>query len=67
MTRHGWEGVPLTTLTVLEREAEGREIPGVDVPLANGCWKCIGCGVILPRSRSWNQCSDCDTRTPEDY
>jgi len=41
--------------------------PGYDVPLPNGCWLCIGCGVILPKNSGWNQCSDCDTRTHEDY
>jgi hypothetical protein len=45
----------------------GQEIVGIDCPLPNGCWKCIGCGVILPQARKWNQCDDCDTRTPEDY
>jgi hypothetical protein len=29
--------------------------------------RCIGCGKFLPRDRDWNQCSDCDTRDPEDY
>ena len=62
-----WEGVPVSVLAAIGREAEGREIPGVDVPLSNGCWKCIGCGVILPRARGWNQCAECDTRDPEDY
>ena len=30
---------------------------------------CIGCGRFLPSvaKYDWNQCPDCDTRTPEDY
>lgn len=40
---------------------------GYDVPLPNGCWKCIGCGVILPKNSGWNQCADCDERGPEDF
>jgi len=39
---------------------------GYDVPLPNGCWKCIGCGVILSPKRNWNQCGECDTRYPEE-
>lgn len=40
---------------------------GLDIPLPNGCWLCIGCGVILPKRKNWNQCAECDTRTHEDY
>jgi hypothetical protein len=40
---------------------------GYDVPLPNGCWKCIGCGKFVSPKRGWNQCADCDTRAPEDY
>jgi hypothetical protein len=49
------------------RSEPGEPRVGYDVPLPNGCWKCIGCGKILSPRRNWNQCSDCDTRTPEDY
>lgn len=66
-TANAWEGVPADVLASLEREAFGLERVGYDVPLPNGCFKCIGCGVILPRHLDWNQCGDCDTRTPEDY
>lgn len=64
---HAWSNVPTATLASIGREAMGQEIVGIDCPLPNGCWKCIGCGVILPQARKWNQCDDCDTRTPEDY
>jgi hypothetical protein len=29
--------------------------------------RCIGCKRFIRRSANWNQCPDCDTRTPEDY
>lgn len=29
--------------------------------------QCIGCGKFLKMKSTWNQCADCDTRTPEDY
>jgi rubrerythrin len=32
-----------------------------------GRWRCIGCGRFLRSDGDWNQCPDCDTRTPEDY
>lgn len=71
MNLHGswgsaWEGVPLDVLAAIGREAEGQERVEYDVPLPNGCWKCIGCGKILRRDSHWNQCSDCDTRYPEE-
>ncbi len=28
--------------------------------------RCIGCGKFVPRSRRWNQCSNCDTREYEE-
>ncbi len=28
--------------------------------------QCIGCGKFLRKDRNWNQCSDCDTREPEE-
>lgn len=46
---------------------ESNEILGIDCPMPNGCWRCIGCGKLLRRDQDWNQCSDCDTRDPEDY
>lgn len=64
---NAWEGVPLDVLASIGREVEGNEILGIDCPMPNGCWRCIGCGKLLPRDRRWNQCADCDTRTPEDY
>lgn len=64
--KSAWEGVPLSVLGALEREAFGRELVGYDVPLANGCWKCIGCGKFVSPRRKWNQCVDCDTRYPEE-
>ena len=28
--------------------------------LANGCWKCIGCGIIVAKHTRWlNWCSSC--------
>lgn len=62
-----WVGVPCGVLAAIGREAEGREIVGIDCPMPNGCWRCIGCGRLLPKDRDWNQCADCDTRDPEDY
>lgn len=32
-----------------------------------GRGRCIGCGKFLKNDARWNQCSDCDTRDPEDY
>jgi len=29
--------------------------------------RCIGCGRFVRMDAHWNQCADCDTRTPEDY
>lgn len=37
-----------------------------DEPMPNGCYRCIGCYKILPKSTDWNQCPDCDTREPEE-
>jgi hypothetical protein len=39
---------------------------GIDYPLTNGCWCCIGCGKIISPRLHWNQCADCDTREPEE-
>lgn len=30
-----------------------------------GRWRCIGCGKFLAADAGWNQCADCDTRSPE--
>lgn len=65
-TTSAWQGVPTGVLAAIGREVEGREIPGIDCPMPNGCWRCIGCGKLLPRGRNWNQCADCDTREPEE-
>jgi hypothetical protein len=64
---NAWEGVPRSVLRGLAREAEGREIAGIDHPMPNGCWRCIGCGKFLRKASRWNQCADCDVRGPEDY
>ena len=63
---NAWEGVPISVLAAVQREVEGREIPGIDHPMANGCWRCIGCGRFVSPRRRWNQCADCDTREPEE-
>jgi hypothetical protein len=28
--------------------------------------RCIGCGKFMKSDSKWNQCSDCDTRYPEE-
>lgn len=33
---------------------------------ATGRCRCIGCGKFVADRRNWNQCSDCDTREPEE-
>jgi hypothetical protein len=39
------------------------ELSEADLPpgrLANGCWRCIGCGRIVGKDGRWlNWCSDC--------
>ena len=62
-----WEGVPTGVLAAIGREVEGGEILGIDCQMPNGCWRCIGCGKLLPKRLDWNQCSECDTRTHEDF
>lgn len=62
-----WEGVPRSVLFAIGREVEGREILGIDCPMPNGCWRCIGCGKLLSRDSNWNQCPSCNTREPEEH
>lgn len=34
-------------------------------PILDPSGRCIGCGRFLAKSADWNQCGDCDTRSPE--
>jgi hypothetical protein len=51
----------MSELTLGEIADQFHEHP--DLPpgrLSNGCWKCIGCGIIVGRRSHWlNWCSDC--------
>lgn len=50
--------VAVTLGEIADGHHEHPDLPAGRLP--NGCWRCIGCGKIVPKGTTWlNWCADC--------